>query len=500
MSEPSEPTTETTPLTIDRAGGRGLRPGSGRAKVLFVDCDGLRLDKLVEASTPHLDQLRASGTFGPSYIQDSALAGTSSGPGHSNLLCGVWPDKHRVLGNDFLDHDLATYPDLFTLLRRTRPETSIFSTLDWAPLNDFLLGDADVRLQQYGPDAATTDRQSTDAAVEALGVDDPDLTFVYLHDADWSGHAHGSESAAYIEAIERVDACIGRLVEAVRARPSYDEEDWLILASTDHGQFGRGHGADQHVVRTIWVLASGPGIPVDPDSAREWRQVDLVPTVLRHLDVAIDPAWGLDGVAIGTPSDDPFAAVPLDRKPVEGFARADHCGGWTHELPEAWAVDDDSEGFEEFRGWRLMSGEFWATADGDTDIPRWFGSGRGSFVRSRGPIAVADPGAGGSAAFDSTLWSPFGLVDGDRAEASFVHHHRRFSGDGHHVAEVLLEREGSAPEVVWSAPTRESFEISTPVTLTVTTAGAPRVRIGFRLVTDGPTGYWAIASPAVTTS
>ena len=69
--------------------------------------------------------------------------------------------------------------------------------------------------------------------------------------------------------------------------------------STDHGRTVEGgHGGDTPEERTIFLLVSGAaalvGTPAEPGAI-----VDVSVTALTHLGIAIDPAWDLDGRAMG---------------------------------------------------------------------------------------------------------------------------------------------------------------------------------------------------------
>jgi hypothetical protein len=146
------------------------------------------------------------------------------------------------------------------------------------------------------------DVEMATAAVELLGEQDPAAIFVYFHQTDTVGHILGfsPEVPRYIEAVENVDREIGRVLEALRARPSYEEEDWLILVASDHGGLGRTHRRGRHEpqILTVPLIVSGPA--VEPGRIAEPAFiVDLVPTMLAHLGIEIDPRWGLDGKVIG---------------------------------------------------------------------------------------------------------------------------------------------------------------------------------------------------------
>ncbi|MDH3292685.1 MAG: alkaline phosphatase family protein [Gemmatimonadota bacterium] len=273
-------------------------------KVLLIGLDGVRVDILAAASTPHLDALMSQGTF-----SDRARTGdpTVSGPGWSSMLTGVWPAKHGVLGNDFAGNRYERYPDFLTRLEQLDPAYETFAVVDWPPLgttasNGPLLSGALDRLVVIDGDSLGYRMADSLSALEATGylrTADPDAAFVYLGDIDVVGHDTGSLSEAYREAIERADRQVGILVAALAERPRYDREDWLILVSTDHGRTDAGgHGGTSHAERTIFYLASGPSAATGvPPTAP--RIVDVAATALTHLDVTIDPAWELDGIAVG---------------------------------------------------------------------------------------------------------------------------------------------------------------------------------------------------------
>ncbi|KQZ10723.1 hypothetical protein ASD23_00705 [Agromyces sp. Root1464] len=492
------------PLPDPPKGPADVPDGISGKKVLFIDFDGMRIDKLRDYATPNLDALAARGQFGVGYMPDSALAGTWSGHGHANLLTGVWVDKHRSPDNSFTNPNFTQYPDILTRVEQVNPDFSTFSTLDWAPLNQYVIATPDVKMQQVGANQKITDALSVADAVEVLDTRNPDLMYVYLHDADAMGHAYTAESPEYKAAVEKLDQQVGELIAAMEARESYAAEDWLVVASTDHGVTGYGHGGDQHTSRAIWTLAAGGEVPVTGQATREWRQVDIVPTILRHLDVAIDPTWGLEGVPIGTESQDPFDTVAgsfqgvLDEAPKPADTK-----GWTKQTPAGWAIDEKTPavGVREYRGWSFMSDEFWATSEE--------GQGRGSFVRGRDVIAVADadewndlgdPAATG-ARFDSTLYSPWQAVKpGGAVDLSFFHHYRQITAGIPQHAEVIAEFGDGSSQVLWSRDSAQGtvFEINQPVSLSATApATASKVRIGWRLSNAGNSGYWAVDAPQI---
>lgn len=272
-------------------------------KVLIIGLDGIRIDILAEADTPNIDRLIAEGFF-----SDRARTNvrTVSGPGWSSMLIGARTDKHLVNSNNFTGNDYATYPEFLTRLERIDPEFETFAVVDWAPLGTTasggpLFSDAIDELlffdggeQGYG----RADSLSVDAAADRLTNRDIDAAFVYIGDTDEVAHATSTYAPEYKAAIEVADVLVGRLVAAIEARPTYADEDWLILICTDHGRNDAGgHGGDSDKERTIFFLAHGPSVVREPIETPP-NIVDVAVTALTHLGVDIDPAWNLDGRAV----------------------------------------------------------------------------------------------------------------------------------------------------------------------------------------------------------
>jgi len=164
----------------------------------------------------------------------------------------------------------------------------------WDPIQKQIIKKADINASQKTDDRVTTE------ACDILSQKDPDLLFVHLDDVDGAGHKFGFDPKLqkYLDAIEKADEQVGAIIKAVENRKTYAMEDWLILVSTDHGGTGKGHGQNIPEHRTIFLIVSGKAAAqgtIEPAPAI----VDVAPTALKHLGIAIDPKWDLDGKAVG---------------------------------------------------------------------------------------------------------------------------------------------------------------------------------------------------------
>ena len=294
-----------------QAAGPGTTNDFGGKRVLYIGIDGVRPDSLQAANTPNIDALAANG-----IITYNAFAGgvsgtptqqaTSSGPGWSTLLTGVWVDKHKVESNSFSPRDFTNYPHFFRRIKDLHPTSHLSSTIHWGPIDTTIVEDSKVGGVEF---LSFRKNVSSDTAVANEAVSDiqnsnPDAIFLHFDDVDHAGHAHGYGSATpeYISSIEGVDTHIGTIITAVKARPQYAQEDWLIIVTTDHGGINTGHGGQSIDERQIFLLVSGGATPNGVVSTATPGQTACAPTVMRHLGVPVDSAWNWEEGSFGLPA------------------------------------------------------------------------------------------------------------------------------------------------------------------------------------------------------
>ena len=120
-----------------------------------------------------------------------------------------------------------------------------------------------------------------------IGVDGARFDLLGRDISRRSGPSAGPASwvpvTAYREAARAADLRVGRLLDAVRSRPGYQQEGWTTVVVTDHGHLDQGgHGGREPEVVTAWAAAAGPGIdPGGPPAVT--RQEQIAPLVLAAL-------------------------------------------------------------------------------------------------------------------------------------------------------------------------------------------------------------------------
>ncbi len=287
----------------------GSDSGTSRTKhAIVIGIDGLRVDALQQASTPVLDALIVDGTvtyeaFAGGVLGTPTEQMTWSGAGWSSILTGVWVDKHGVDFNVFDDARFEEYPHFFARIREENPDAYLSSFVTWAPINDSILASADAD-EAFSPEAdssAEGDVAVTAEVVAHLGSKTPDVVFVQLDEVDHQGHVAGFSPAVsgYASAVETIDAQIGMMLDAIRARATYAAEDWLVVVTTDHGGTGRAHGGQSDEERAVFMIVSGASARRGETISPGPGHTAVPPTVMTHLGLAIDPAWGWESEPFG---------------------------------------------------------------------------------------------------------------------------------------------------------------------------------------------------------
>lgn len=347
---------------------RAQTPVEPTRKVLVIGIDGLRPDALGKAKAPHLHALRDHGAYSPNAQGESH---TFSGPNWASIMTGVHTDRHHVTTNSYTNNHLDDWPDFFTYLEKHNPQWVTARLLTWDSFYENHPTGADVDL--FHPMSRGGDEDVTRDAAALLTGADPrapggvDAMFIYYGDVDATGHGHGfgPKSPEYLGAIAAVDQQVGRLLDAIASRPTYEQEQWLYIVTSDHGGSLDGqHSGNTADRRHIPFIVSGPGVakgPVFPNACN----VDVATTVLTYMGVPIDPAWRLDGHAVGLePSAPPKAAygenlifngdaeydrgVPQTPSP-KWFDR--YCSGWHDDGPEMVNILTYDRGEQPMAGW-----------------------------------------------------------------------------------------------------------------------------------------------------
>jgi len=244
-------------------------PGAFVKRAVIISIDGLRPDLLLRARTPHLRGLMEQGSY-TMWARTTEMSITL--PSHTSMVTGVTPDYHRIIWNYYIKNVYPDVPTIFELAQRMGYTTALCSgktkfhelcspgSVNWT---DVFWENA---TRKVGPDLDTAE-----AACSILRRYQPNVLFMHLGQVDETGHGIGWATPQQIAAIERADAAVGQLMDALREMQLFDQT--LIIISADHGGQGKTHGPNDPRSRHIPWIAVGPGIKKDYDLT---RHADLV--------------------------------------------------------------------------------------------------------------------------------------------------------------------------------------------------------------------------------
>ncbi|MDX2148679.1 MAG: alkaline phosphatase family protein [Planctomycetota bacterium] len=482
-------------------------------KVLIIGVDGMRPDAMLAANAPNFDALIAQGAFS-SVCQAEDI--TISGPCWSTIVTGVHRNKHGVTGNSFAGARYDLYPHFFKRLQEVCDARTV-SIVNWSPIN--------TQITQQNADVIISGVSDANVAANCASVlasSNPDVIFLHFDEVDGAGHANGFSPTVpnYLAAIERTDTYAGQVLAAVRARPSYASEDWLVIVTSDHGGTPDGsHGQNIPEHRNTPLIVSGlssaRGTTIPPGSTL----ADVPATVMTFLGVPINPAWGWDGQPVGlnmagSPSV-PFDCEPPPPPPVGACCLQDGsciqltqgdctelrgvwaglgepCPGggceptvtlasenfdgvplgpnvdestagtnvWSEAFPPGWVVDRSSVppgGVTEWRGWSVASQSWWTTTAGD--------QGRAGFTKGVNASAIADPDEWddlprNAGLYDTTLTTPAISLANARAGTARLFLDSSWRQEANQSASITVRYDGGAPVTLalWTSAAGPNFK------------------------------------------
>jgi hypothetical protein len=140
------------------------------------------------------------------------------------------------------------------------------------------------------------DHYTIELALAYLEDQAPRFMFVGLGDTD--EHAHAGDYEAYLNALQRADAFVGRVMQ-LRSTWEAQGEPTAIFVTTDHGRGDdfRSHGKDFPESRAVWLIAAGArlragGAELEGDYALR----DIAPTIAAISELSL-----VTGNTAGTP-------------------------------------------------------------------------------------------------------------------------------------------------------------------------------------------------------
>jgi hypothetical protein len=309
---PSETTSTGTESDSDDPTGTttGGVPGCTadcKPKSLVIALDGTRPDALRYTPTPAIDSLidgswagGYKGAYSP-YAATVRDGDTYSGPNHGAIMTGATVTQLGVTDNrpDVMQGgNYEQFPHYLARLEASNPALNTSYMYTW-PSDSFIPSNANYIRGSIEDNSTRRIEEILAGGYEDLAGDfgtawtadmDPDALFVFYDFTDGAGHKYNFslEAPSYNEALTQCDALIGRMLEAIRQRPTFQQENWQIVVTADHGGYLFSHSGRTAAMATIPFIVSS--LDVEQGLLPEGvSNLDVAPTVLEHFGLAIPP-------------------------------------------------------------------------------------------------------------------------------------------------------------------------------------------------------------------
>ncbi|MGN0467909.1 MAG: alkaline phosphatase family protein [Acutalibacteraceae bacterium] len=255
---------------------RHFEASDKKPKCLFIGWDGCRADAmkyLIQSDDKKVSGSNITGLFsaiaevkksGGLYItyvggDKSNLQETSTAQGWASALCGKWMKKPWKTGMEWsLDEEYPTVLKTLALKGFTASFSAIWPThFDYTYKNEIDCAGQN-NLNEYFCQLHN-DPEVFDSLKERIALGD-DLIFGIFENPDDNGHGtdFGDGNYRYVAGVCNLDRISYQLLESVKKRETYAEEDWLIVLASDHGGHSTRHGGHSVQDTTTFLALSKP--------------------------------------------------------------------------------------------------------------------------------------------------------------------------------------------------------------------------------------------------
>jgi len=210
---------------------------------VLVSFDGFRWDYAARTETPSLDRLAAAGVRADRLVP---VFPSKTFPAHYSLATGLYPGHHGILSNNLRD---PRWSEEFHLARREEVENArwwggepvwvtaarqgVQSGVYFWPGSEAPVGGERPRWW-FRYDGAVSWDARIDAALGWLALpagERPGFVALYFEEPNDAGHEFGPDAPQVVDAVRRVDAALGRLLDGLSSRGI----EANVVVVSDHG-------------------------------------------------------------------------------------------------------------------------------------------------------------------------------------------------------------------------------------------------------------------------
>lgn len=228
-----------------------------KRKVLLIGIDGATGEDMKKIMPPVISSILPNSKYSWQSRSDAPVSDAGT---WKNIMTGI-ATIHNIQDSTFIvpesasEHDaVVEYPSFIERLQATPKMRYSVAISPWQSLVDRLLLYADE------PIAVNNDAAAADTAVKKIGISKADLVVVNFNQVNQAGLKYGysADVPEYKTAVTQVDTYIGKLLDALKARKTYANEEWLVVITSNHGGINKGFTSQTERERNSFNLYYNP--------------------------------------------------------------------------------------------------------------------------------------------------------------------------------------------------------------------------------------------------
>lgn len=243
---------------VAKAVRRHMESGGKTKKVAIIGFDGARADTVVHlvksdydkfifsSKYSALEKLKADGGIFLAYTggDKNCRQETSTPQGWAAMITGKWAKETGIYTpKDVLEKEKSV---LFEYAEKGKK--TVFNAI-W-PVHFDTTYKEEIKKSENLPlqFVMTEDNDDilTEQMIKSVTTDNCDISFCIFELPDHTGHTtkqgFWNENPQYVKALYGCDKNAYKIICAIESRETYNDEDWLIIISSDHGGHRTTHG------------------------------------------------------------------------------------------------------------------------------------------------------------------------------------------------------------------------------------------------------------------
>lgn len=245
-----------------------------KKKAALIGFDGARADALVPLLKTNYDKyfsaskysalelLREKGGILLAYTggEKGCRQETSTPQGWAAMLTGKWAKNTGV----YSPRDTLKNHDTFLMEFAKMGYKTAFDAIWPVHFNITFKNEVDYAKENHIPlqfnMVEDNDDILTERMIQSVTEDNCDISFCIFELPDHTGHdtkeGFWNNNPQYVKSVSTCDKNAYKIIKAIESRENYDNEDWLILISSDHGGHRTTHGRQLCTDKTIFIATN----------------------------------------------------------------------------------------------------------------------------------------------------------------------------------------------------------------------------------------------------